>query len=98
MVLVVAVSIDREYKEYLKLKIMKLEKTRNNTIDKDTITIPIKHTQFLLVGKKIKENLWDLYLVDPRSTYKELIKENMTTIGFDILSSMTLKTPFPYNE
>lgn len=68
----------------------------NNKTDKDTITIPIKHTQFLLVGKKIEENLWDLYLVDPRSTYKELIKENMTTISFAVFCTLTLKTPFPY--
>lgn len=67
-----------------------------NTTNENIIRIRVIHTPYWVQGERKKKNLWDLFLIDPQSTYKELIKENMTTKAFAIMTNMTLKTPFPY--
>lgn len=67
----------------------------NNT-DNNLIKIRIRNTRYWVQGERKGRNLWDLYMIDPTSTYKELIRENMTTKAFAILTNMTLKTPFPH--
>jgi hypothetical protein len=67
-----------------------------NKTDNNIIKIRIINTRFFVEGERKKRNNWDLFLIDPQTTYKELIKENMTTKAFAILTNMTLKTPFPY--
>lgn len=60
------------------------------------IRIQVPNTIYWVQGEKIKRNVWNLYLVDPNTTYKEIIKENMTTKAFIILTNVTLRSPFPY--
>ena len=67
-----------------------------NPSGNNTIRIRVPNTHFWVEGQRIQRNLWDLYLIDPQTTYRELIKANMTTKAFAILTNMTLKTPFPY--
>src|SRR3990167_7636683 len=65
-------------------------------IDKDIIQIRIPHTKFWVIAKKIKENSWNAYLANPQTRKKELIKENISTLAFIMVSNLILKTPFPY--
>lgn len=67
-----------------------------NPSENNTIRIRVPNTHFWVQGERIQRNIWDLYLMDPNTTYKELIKKGMTTKTFAILTNMTLKTPFPY--
>jgi hypothetical protein len=64
----------------------------NNNI----IKIHVPNTNFWVWGERIEINLWNLYLINPQTTYRELIRPNMTTKAFAIMTNMTLKTPFPY--
>ena len=66
------------------------------TENKNVIKIPIPNTNFFVWGEKQTRNTWNLFLIDPPTNYKVLIKENMSTKAFVVLSNMTLKTPFPY--
>lgn len=66
-------------------------------MNQNILKIHVPNTIFWVWGEKIDKNLWNTYLIDPTNpNYKELIKANMTTKAFAILSNMTLKTPFPY--
>lgn len=66
-------------------------------MNKNIIKIRVLNTRFWVWGERTERNLWNIYLIDPtNSNYKELLKANMTTKAFAILSNMTLKTPFPY--
>jgi len=62
----------------------------------DIIKIRVPNTKFWVLGEKISKYNWKMSLIDPQSNYKELIKENISTKAFAILSSMILKSPFPY--
>lgn len=64
--------------------------------DKNILKIHVPNTNFWVWGERIERNLWNIYLVNPQTTYEKLIKANMTTKAFAILTNMTLKTPFPY--
>lgn len=60
------------------------------------IRIQVPNTKYWVQGEKKLRNIWDLFLIDPESTYKELIKANMTTKAFIVLTNVVLKSPFPY--
>ena len=64
--------------------------------NKDIIKIRIPNTQFWAVGEKRSDSLWNIYLVNPNTNYKEIIKKGMTTKAFAIFSNVGLKTLFPY--
>jgi len=64
--------------------------------EENTVTIPVPDTKFLVFGEKVTKNLWNVYVINQQSTYKELIRKNFTTKEFAIFSSVILKTPFPY--
>lgn len=66
------------------------------TNDKNILKIHIPNTSFWVLGEKQTADRWNLYLIEPGTTRKDIIKANMTTKAFAILSNMTLKTPFPY--
>ena len=61
----------------------------------NTIKIKIKNTSFWLVGERRGNRLWDAYLVNPDTSYKEKIKTNISTKSFTLFSNVILKTPFP---
>lgn len=67
-------------------------------MDKDNVKIKIPNTRFWILGERKKNNKWNLYLTEPGTTRKEIIKENITTNAFAIFSNMTLKTPFPFDK
>lgn len=62
----------------------------------NTIKIRVPNTRFYVLGVK-KENLWDIYLVDPQTNRKEIIRRKKTTQAFSMFSNIILKTPFPYS-
>src|SRR3990167_11158664 len=65
-------------------------------VNKDIIQIRVPHTKFWVIAQKIKENRWNAYLSNPQTRKKELIKENISTLAFIMVSNLILKTPFPY--
>src|SRR3990167_510269 len=65
-------------------------------VNKDIIQIRVPHTKFWVIAQKIKENCWNAYLSNPQTRKKELIKENISTLAFIMVSNLILKTPFPY--
>jgi len=64
--------------------------------NENTIEIRIPGTKFWVEGKKMDNNLWDIYVKDPQTGYRELTNVNITTLTFSRLSNTILKSPFPY--
>lgn len=60
------------------------------------IKIKVKNTRFWVLGEQKETKLWNIYIIDPQSNYKEILRENITTKKFALFSNITLKTPFPY--
>mgnify|MGYP001584400658 CR=1 FL=1 len=50
----------------------------NNETENNIIKIPIPNTNFWVLGEKRANNKWNLYLTEPGTTRKNLIKENIT--------------------
>ncbi|MFA6076564.1 MAG: hypothetical protein WC735_00640 [Candidatus Paceibacterota bacterium] len=63
--------------------------------EQDIVKIKILNTQYWIQGERRADNKWDLFMVQPGSSYKSLVKKGITTNAFAIFSNMTLKTPFP---
>jgi hypothetical protein len=63
----------------------------------DIVKIRVPNTKFWVLGEKISINRWNVFLIDPKTNYKELLKEKITTKSFTIFSAVILKTPLPYN-
>jgi hypothetical protein len=67
-----------------------------NKSDEDKIiTIRIPNTPYWVRGEQ-EDGLWKIYVTNPKTNYKNLIRENITTKAFTIFSNVILKTPFPY--
>lgn len=62
------------------------------------IEIKVKNTRFIAMGIYKENKLWDIYLIDPKINYKEIIIKDMPTLDFSMVSSLTLKTPFPFHK
>ena len=62
-----------------------------------SIKIKIQNTEYWVEGEQLPDKTWNVYLVDPLSTYKELIKSKAKTSTFALFSGIVLKTPFPYD-
>ena len=58
----------------------------------------VPNTKFWVLAEKEKEDYWNVYLMDPQTKKKELIKEKISTLAFTIVSNLILKTPFPYKN
>lgn len=80
----------------MQIKIPLGTEINRNDPNQNQITIKIPNTEYWILGEKRENGNWDTYLIDPKSDYKQLIKENYTTKAFAIFSSTILKTPFPY--
>lgn len=68
-----------------------------DVIEQNVVKIKVPNTKFWVLGEKITNDTWKMFLIDPQSNYKELIKENISTKAFVMFSSVILKTPFPSN-
>jgi len=73
-----------------------IEITQTEELEKNTIKIRVPKTKFWVLGEKQPDNLWNIYLIDPFTHYKEIIKRNKTTASFALFCNVILKTPFPY--
>ena len=67
-----------------------------NTTENKTIKIRIPNTKFWVLGEQLPNKEWNAYIIDPETSYKELVKTQIKTKTFSIVSNMILKTPFPY--
>lgn len=70
--------------------------TEIDTSNKNTIKIRIPNTQFWILGEKREDKKWNIYLIDPPSTDRELIRKAMSRKAFVVFSNVILKTHFPY--
>lgn len=68
-----------------------------DVIEQSVVKIKVPNTKFWVLGERITRYNWKIFLIDPQSNYKELIKENISTKTFAMFSSVILKTPFPSN-
>lgn len=80
-----------------------LKKTENGINKKDNNIIRIiktkfKDTDMWVIGEQKNNDKWNIYLIDPQTNYKELIKENFSTEMFARFSEETLKTLFPHED
>ncbi len=64
--------------------------------NKNIVKIRVPNTKFWVLGERITRYNWKMFLIDPQSNYKELIKDNISTKSFIVFSNVILKTPFPY--
>lgn len=64
--------------------------------EENTVKIKIDNTSFWLIGERQDNGLWDAYLVNPLTSYREILKENITIKSFALFSNIILKKPFPY--
>ena len=67
-------------------------------IENNVVTIQVPNTKFYIVGEKITENTWNVFLVDPKSKRKQMFKKNVTTQSFILFSNLSLRTPFPMKK
>jgi hypothetical protein len=59
------------------------------------ITIRVPNTRFWVLGEKNKKELWDVFIIDPNTNRKEILRSNAKTSSFALFSNIILKTPFP---
>lgn len=63
--------------------------------EKDIIKIKLPSTKFWVIGEKTND-LWNIYLIDPQTKRQMILKSNVSTHDFSVVSSLVLKTPLPY--
>lgn len=64
----------------------------------NTVKIKVPNTSFWILGEKGSDGLWNAYLINPQTSYKEILRQGVTTKSFVLLSNIVLKTPFPYKK
>lgn len=57
----------------------------------------VPNTKFWVLGEKTTDDTWNMFLIDPQTNYKELVKGKVSTKEFAMFSSVILKTTFPIN-
>jgi len=67
-----------------------------NMNERNTIKIRVPHTKFFVIGEQIEKDVWNMYVFDPDTKAKEIIKKGIATKTFALMSNVTLKTPLPY--
>lgn len=75
----------------------KLNIPMGSEITKNTekqIRIKFPNTNFWVIAEKIGK-LWDVYLLDPQTDFKELIQEKITTAYLSSFSNQVLNTQIP---
>ena len=68
-----------------------------DAIEQNVVKIKVPNTKFWVLGEKMTNDTWIMFLIDPQSNYKELMSKNISTKSFVIFSNVILKTPFPYS-
>lgn len=71
----------------------KIDTTKNENI----IRIKIPNTQYWILGEKVKNNKWNIFLINLKTRYKSQVEKNIPTRAFITVSNMILKAPFPIN-
>jgi hypothetical protein len=76
------------------INIPKGQEIKNTT--GNNIKIKIKNTDFWILGEQQTSKKWNIYIYDPETKRKEILRENETTKTFALFSNIILKTPLPY--
>ena len=74
-----------------------IEIKQNRMLD-DCITIQVPNTRFWVIGEKKEKNLWDVYMLDPNTNRKEILRKSVTTASFALFSNIVLKAIFPIGK
>jgi len=64
--------------------------------DDHKIRVKIPNTKFWISGERKAPNSWDVYLEDPETNRKDLMRENILTSTLSIYCAIVLRTPFPH--
>lgn len=78
---------------------MKLNIPKGSEINKkenEIITLRVPNTIFLVQLEQKPDKTWDMYLINPETTYKEIVRTNMSSKALALFSERILKTPFPF--
>ena len=60
--------------------------------EENIIKIKIGNTKFSVLGQKNATGLWDAYIIDPSTDYKELLRKDVTTNSLKLFSKTVLDT------
>lgn len=71
---------------------------KQNRMLENSITIRVPNTRFWVIGEKKAKSLWDVFLFDPNTDRKEIIRKNAKTQEFATFSNLILKTTFPVGK
>lgn len=66
--------------------------------NENTIQIKINNSEYSILGKQQSSKLWDAYLINPKTSYKEIIRKNIKTKAFTIFANIIIKTPSPFSN
>ena len=70
--------------------------TEISKIEDPIVKIRVPHTKFFVIGEKTEKSKWNMYIFDPDTKNKDIVKKGITTKSFALFSNIVLKTPFPY--
>lgn len=70
--------------------------TEITEIEEQIVKIKVPHTNFSIIGEKTENSKWNIFIWNPLTQQKNLIRKNTTTTVFALYSNTVLKTPFPY--
>ena len=70
--------------------------TEIREIEEQIVKIKVPHTKFSIIGEKTEKSKWNVFIWNPDTQQKNMIKKSVTTTAFALCSNIVLKTPFPY--
>lgn len=71
---------------------------KQNKMLGDSITIKVPNTRFWVIGEKKEKALWDVYLLDPNTNRKDILRKNTNVKSFALFSNIVLKSVFPIGK
>ncbi len=71
---------------------------QTNMNDENIVKIKVPNTSFWILGEKGSGGLWNAYLINPQTSYKEILRKDISTKSFALFSNIILKRPFPYGN
>ncbi len=70
---------------------------KNQILDKK-ISIKVPNTRYWVIGEPLETHLWNVYLLDPNTNRKEILRKKAKTSSFSLFCNIILKTQFPVGK
>jgi len=71
--------------------------TEISPAESKTIRIRVPNTKFWVQGEQLPNRLWNAFLTEQETGYKEILRKEINTKSFSLFTNIILKTPFPYS-